>query len=403
MLAGVLNACSEQKLPPLVPAELFDNVEQTLASDYYYKEGEGWTLSALYARAQSAIGNSGGNNREALTAYLAELPADQQRAQTYAALNAFLSGLPVGYNIFTPAESLQWSRDPKRTAGVGLVLRMDGPGRFLAMDTLEGSAAYRENMEPGRYLTEIDGASTKDMDLEEVVGRIRGPADSAVTLKYDNGQVFQLQRGEVSFRNILNATWPLPGGGRAEYLMLRSTLADTVGQIRGLLARLGDREALILDLRRLHHGDYENCFGVASLFVRSGQLGGVRFRDREPVDFVADAEQIFSGPIYVVLGENASPFAETLAAALGVAPNVTLVGTAGKGRAFVSTVTPLSGGIELTLTGGLVLGPQGEPLYETGVAVDVPLTAPLPRNPPLTTVDRDDPVQVFLAKKLGVK
>lgn len=404
VLAGFLfAACDKKEAPPLNPGELFTNVESVLAADYYFPEGEGWNLSTLYGKAQTAVGNSGGNNREALAAYLQALPDDQKRRQTYTALSAFLEGLPIGYNTFTRAESLLWSRDPNRTAGVGLVLRMVRPGRFLAMDTLEGSASYRANMEPGNFLTEIDGASTKEMDLEEVVGRIRGPSETEVTLKYESGESFPLQRGEVSFRNILNAEWALPDGDRAEYIMLRSTLADTVGQIRGLLARIGQRQTLILDLRRLHHGDYENCFGVANLFVNQGRLGGVRFRDREPVDFVADAEQIFKGQIYVVLGENASPFAETMAAGLAVAPNVTLIGTKGEGRAFVSSVTPISGGVELTLTGGLVLGPNDRPLFETGVPVDATVAAPLPRNPPLTTVDRDDPVQVYLAKKLGMK
>lgn len=403
-MLGLVASCSKKEAPPIEPAALFESVESVLAADYYFPEGEGWNLAVLYSAAQKALGNeSGGNTREALSAALNAEPAEQRRRKIYTALSAFLNALPVGYNTFTRAESLLWSRDPERTAGVGLVLRMVGPGRFLAMDTLEGSASYRASMEAGNYLSEIDGQSTKDMDLEEVVGRIRGPAESEVVLRYESGESFALQRGEVSFRNILNAEWALSNGDRAEYIMLRSTLADTVGQVRGLLARLGQREVLILDLRRLHHGDYENCFGLANLFVNQARLGGVRFRDREPVDFVADSESIFKGKIYVVLGENASPFAETLAAALAVAPNVTLVGKSGEGRAFVSSVTPIAGGVELTLTGGLVLGPDDKPLYKTGVPVDATVAAPLPRNPPLTTVDRDDPVQVYLAKQLGMK
>ena len=128
----------------------------------------------------------------------------------------------------------------------------------------------------------------------------------------------------------------------------------------------------------------------------------MRFRDREPVDFIADSEQVFSKQIYVVLGDSASPFAETLAAALGVAENVEVIGARGKGRAFVSSVHTVPGSIELTLTAGLVLGPNGQALYETGVPVDATVKAPLPRNPPLKTVDEDDPVQVYLAKKLGL-
>lgn len=418
LLGGVLLAslfclppgCSEKAPPPLPADELFQSVETLLGNDYYFAEGQGWNLNTLYAAAWTALStaptadtqDTARNKLTGLTEYLQQLPEADRRRESYAALRAMLAALPLGYNTFTPAESLLWSRDPERNAGVGLVLRMDGPGRFLAMDTLEGSASYRENMEPGNYVTAIDDMPTAGMDLEEVVGRIRGPAGTEVKLSYESGPEYTLLRSPVSLRNLLNAEWELPDGGSVEYIMLRSTLGDAVGQMRGLIKRVGERKAIILDLRRLHHGDYEIGFGVANLFVRSGKLGGVRFRDREPVDFIADGEQIFSRPIYVVLGNNASPFAETLAAALGVAKNVAVIGARGKGRAFVSSVHTVPGNIELTLTAGLVLGPNGQALYETGVPVDTTIEAPLPRNPPLKTVDQDDPVQVYLAKKLGL-
>ncbi len=401
-------ACGEEKLPPLNPEKLFAETEEAIEEYYYFPPGTGWTKSGIYTAAISAANADSDiqrpGNRKLLVEYLQSLPAEDgtRRTKTYAALGALLSALPAGYNSFTKPESLEWSRDPSRGAGVGLVIRMEQTGRFYAVDTLEGSSSYRAGMEPGRYISKIDGTSVKNMDLEEVVGRIRGPADTEVVIEYDTGKSYNLVRGEVSFRNLLNASWELPGGAKAEYIMLRSTLADTVGQVRGLISRIGARKALILDLRRLHHGDYENCFGVANLFVRTGSLGGMRFKEREPVEFVANSEKIFGGRLYIILGENASPFAEVLAAALSVSPEAKLVGARGGGRAFVSQIRELAGGVELTLTEGLVLGPNGDALYQSGVPVDVSIKSPPPKNPPLAAPDLADPVQAYLARELGL-
>lgn len=401
-------ACGEEKLPSLEPSKLFAETEEAIEEYYYFPPGTGWTKSGIYTAALTAADTGRDvqrpGNRKMLVDYLESLPVEDgsRRAKTYAALGALLRALPAGYNSFTKPESLTWSRDPARGAGVGLVIRMEQNGGFYAVDTLEGSSSYRAGMEPGRYIAKIDDVPVKNMDLEEVVGRIRGPADTDVLIEYDTGKSYNLVRGEVSFRNLLNASWELRDGAKAEYIMLRSTLADTVGQVRGLISRIGARKAIILDLRRLHHGDYENCFGVANLFVRTGSLGGMRFKEREPVEFVANSEKIFGGQIYVILGENASPFAEVLAAALSVSPEAKLIGARGSGRAFVSQIRELTGGVELTLTEGLVLGPNGDALYQSGVPVDVSIQAPPPKNPPLAEPDSGDPVQAYLARELGL-
>lgn len=402
--ALALSACEEQ-LPPLDAETLFQSAE-TQVREHYYFAGEDFSVQPLYEAAIYAVtkGADAGMqpSRATLLAVLDSAPPEERRERIYAAMRAFLDALPEGYNTFVRPESLKWQNDPERTAGVGLVLHLEAPGRVLVVDSLEGSASYRQSMQVGRYVTKVDGVAVDGMDIEEVAGRIRGPADTRVLIEYDNGTSFELERGKVSFRNILNATWELPGGEKAEYVMLRSTLGDTAEQLRGLVSRMGERKYLILDLRRMYNGDYEKGFAAANLFVTSGDVGGLRFRTQEPLIAPADAERIFPGQVYVVLGERPSSFAVSFAASLQPASNVTLIGQNAQKGAFVSRVEELPGRALLSVTNGVVTGPDGTPLHESGVQVDRVVDAPLPEATPINIPNQNDPVQVFLAGKFGV-
>lgn len=394
----------KEPAPPINAERLFTLTEKAVRDHYYFPEGQGWTMDALYAAAFTAArgSSSGASNRASMVAWLNSLPEEERRARTLTAVAAMIGALPRGYNAAIPPESLAWERDPNRKAGAGIVLHMVAPGRILAVDALEGSAAYRNSVAIGQFIKSVDGVSVAGMDVQEVAGRIRGPAGESVKIEFEDGKSYDLERGEVTFRNILNSTWSLPDGGKVEYIMLRSTLGDTVGQVRGLLARIGKREAIVLDLRRMFNGDFEKCYGLANLFVNSGRLGGLQYRDQQEVEFVADVDRVFEGKVYVVLGDLASPFAETFAAALSGAPNVSIAGASGRGQAFLSHVETVEGDVTLSLTAGVALGRDGKPLFETGVPADLPTRAPLPEQSPVDAPNAKDPVQVALARELGI-
>lgn len=403
LLSALAIGCKEPA-PPINAERLFTLTEKAVRDHYYFPEGQGWTMDALYAAAFTAArgSSSGATNRASLVTWLNSLPEDERRARTLTAVAAMIAALPRGYNAAIPPESLAWERDPNRKAGAGIVLHMVAPGRILAVDALEGSAAYRNSVAIGQYIKSVDGVSVAGMDVQEVAGRIRGPAGESVKIEFEDGKTYELERGEVTFRNILNSTWSLPDGGKVEYIMLRSTLGDTVGQVRGLLARIGKREAIILDLRRMFNGDFEKCYGLANLFVNAGRLGALQYRDQQEVEFVADVDRVFEGKVYVVLGDLASPFAETFAAALSGAPNVSIVGASGRGQAFLSHVETVEGDVTLSLTAGVALGRDGKPLFETGVPADLPTPAPLPEQSPVDAPNGKDPVQLALARELGI-
>ncbi len=405
--ALLVTACSTSKLPPLDPEIFISDLEKAIARDYVYSGSETdsprWSMDMLYSAALQSLGQkTEAGSRAALLDYLKKMRPEELRPALYTALRGFLNALPVGKNDFGKPESLKWARDPDRSAGVGMVLRMTDPGKFLILDCLEGSAAHRENIQSGLFLEKVDGREVGNMDLDEVVGRIRGPADSEVKINY-GGRSATLVRTEVVFRNIVNVSWNLPDESKVEYILLRSTVSGTANQVQGLISGLGPRKALIIDLRKLHQGDFEESFRTADLFVGSGRLGSMMMRNEPIRHFDADVDRIYTGKVYLILGKNSSPFAETLAMAMLTSPDTILMGQDFPGNGFIAKVSNINGGIELRLTGGLILNSEEKPLYSASLPIAVQVDDYLPVRPILSQPDNQDPAQNKLAEILGIK
>ena len=391
LLLTVALSCQKAPLLPIIPERVIGEILPVLKREYI--EGEKLQPGTLYAAGLRAIRpdfTAAEATAEDLVSALDKLSPADQRVRTYQAIEGMLKALPLGENELLRPESLRWAEDPDRKFGVGLVLRRTTRG-FLALDLLEGSAALRAGVQPGSYLKNVDGGSVAGMDLEEVVGRIRGPNGSTVELQFDSGK-HSVIRGEFVFRNILNSNWSRSDGSQVAFLSLRSTLPGTDKQIKQLLESTPRLSAVILDLRKIHLGELEESYAIADLFCQTELLGGIHTREGHK-EFKAKPDTIFSGPLYVVIGAAAAPMAHALTFALS-ACKANIVGPAGTpAAAFLGQESKLPGGIKLRLTGGYALSPDGRPLHQLTIPVTIAVADALPARPPLSSVDLEDPAQ----------
>lgn len=404
VLALTAAFCSRKAdLPPLHPEKLFAETEAAIQNEYIFSDDEKADMKNLYRAAILTLGAStGGEDRKTLVEKINALPEEKRRAASYEALRAMLHALPMGDNEFARAEGLALLKDPERSAGIGLVIRADGPGRFYAVDAFEGSAAAKAGVKTGKYLKKIDGHDVSGMDFDEVIGRIRGPAGDKVEVTFDDA-TYSLKRGPVEMQNIQSATWSTKSGGSVEIVILRAVVSGMTERLKGFLSRMGTREAVVLDLRKLHPGEIEEAFKLADLFVTQGRMGGVKLRRSPEQNFNADADAIYRGKLYVIVGQNSSPVARTLAMALTASPQTAVVGPELPSRAFVTRSLPVDGGIELRLTTGYVVDPKGEPFHKTGLKSNLIVADYVPNSTLNTRPDQADPAHVKIAAEMGVE
>lgn len=388
--------CSKQA--EIHPEKLFQETEKAVLENYIFlnDEDQQEVFQACYKASLKSISEENNDEpKKALIQKLNSLNGSQKNLQTYKALKSFLSALPEGSNTFLSPESLAWSRDPEREAGIGLIIKDEGHGKFMAIDTIEGSASHRDKVNVGKYITKVDDVDVSEMDLDELVGRIKGPVDSTVTISFAD-RSYKLVRSSVSFQNILKAEWKLDGK-KILYVVLRSTLPGSSTQLTGIIEGSSDSDALVLDLRKLQPGDFEESFKIANLFLPAGKMGAIRTKNNSDSVFNADSSVIYKKPIYLIVGSYQSPYADAVALALKNSGNVKIIGTDLHGdKSFITKAVKTGSGVELRITAGYIVNAEGKPLYKTGISADYIVKDILSSNPPFAEPDTNDPAQLKL-------
>jgi carboxyl-terminal processing protease len=76
--------------------------------------------------------------------------------------------------------------DVEQFEGVGMTLELRN-GRVFVTQVSEGAPAERAGVQPGDGVMAVNAEPTAGKNLNDVVGRIRGPAGTPVTLTFERG------------------------------------------------------------------------------------------------------------------------------------------------------------------------------------------------------------------------
>jgi carboxyl-terminal processing protease len=186
-----------------------------------------------------------------------------------------------------------WGRLQRNLAaewgGIGIHFGLpDGAHGLRILHLFSDSAAGDAGLLPGDEIIAFDGASTKDMGLEEILSRLPGKIGSTVRLSV-------LRPGAVAPTNYVlvrrrqKAPSVRPGRRDAQgiwseymydtrwrigYVRLATFAKDTVGLLERALESLTARgmRGLLLDLRDDSGGLEQAAIGAADLFLDSGRI-----------------------------------------------------------------------------------------------------------------------------------
>jgi carboxyl-terminal processing protease len=91
----------------------------------------------------------------------------------------------------------------ERFGGVGLRIEA-GDGGLVVLDVMDGTDAQAKGVQRGDVIIKINQAATQGVDFGTLVGRLRGPVDSEVTLEIrrvgaPQPIIFRLKRAEIVY------------------------------------------------------------------------------------------------------------------------------------------------------------------------------------------------------------
>ena len=313
---------------------------------------------------------------ERVRAEYVEEVTDEQLVE--AAVKGMLNALDPHSSYMPPREFKDMQVQTRgEFGGLGIEVTMEN-GVVKVISPIDETPASRAGMQPGDYITHIDGEQVFGLTLQEAVDRMRGPVKSEITVtvvREGESAPFDvtLVRDVIRIRSVRWRT-----EGEIGYVRITSFNEQTQsGLERGveeLRGELGARmKGLVLDLRNNPGGLLEQAVAVCNAFLRQGEIVSTRGRSEDDAHrFNAEDGDLLDGlPMVVLINGGSASASEIVAGALQDHERAVILGTPSFGKGSVQTVIPLPGDGAMRLTTARYYTPSGRSIQAKGIEPDI--------------------------------
>ncbi|MFZ5669438.1 MAG: S41 family peptidase [Pseudomonadota bacterium] len=295
-----------------------------------------------------------------------------------AALEGMVSSLDPHSGYLAP-DGFEDMQDTTRGEYGGLGIEItseDGVVKIIA--PMDGTPASRAGLQPGDYITAVNGQSVIGLPTTEAVKLMRGAPGEKVTLtiareKADPFDV-TLTREVIKPKSAVARMEGDYGYVRLSGFNEKAT-EEVTAAIKGLLAQNPKMKGLVFDLRNNPGGLLDQAVGVADIFLDGGEVVSQRGRDPRDIErYNARPGDMLNGlPVVVLVNTGSASAAEIVAGALQDRKRAEVVGLTSFGKGSVQTVIPLRGGADgaLKLTTARYFTPSGRSIQRTGIEPDL--------------------------------
>jgi carboxyl-terminal processing protease len=315
---------------------------------------------------------------------------------TYGAIDGMVDALgDTGHSRFLTPQMVRQQHDftMGEFEGIGAYIEMKD-GHVVIAAPMDNSPAQQAGLRPGDVVLKVNGENVANLRLDEVVGRILGPAGTEVTLtildpRTGNTRDVTLKRAKITVDNV---TWQrLPGTTTAHVRVVAFSKGATQDLVE-TLAEIQRQEVtgVILDLRSDPGGLLDEAVETASQFLEGGNVllekdaqGQITPVPVQPGGAAVDV------PLVVLIDQGTASAAEIVAGALQDAGRATVVGETTFGTGTVLQEFPLSDGSVLLLAVQEWLTPNRRTIWHQGLEPDVAVPLPSDAEPLIPRTERD--------------
>ena len=311
------------------------------------------------------------------------------------AVNGLFESLDDPHSTYLTEQEMQDLTDTTsgKFGGVGLYISKSerGGGREEAVEEdyspyvrvvapIEDTPAAKSGIHAGDLITAIEGETTKDMDLDEVVDRLRGTPGTDVSITILRGKDIEfpvtLTRAIIEVPTTKHDM--IPGG--IGYLRIIQFTPLTDERVLDALKYFKDRNfnALIIDVRNNPGGLLTSVVDVADYFLSGGIIVSTRSRiSSENMVYTAEPEIEINKkiPIVILIDKGSASASEILAGALKDRDRAYLIGETTFGKGSVQQIKYIGeGGFKLTMS--RYYTPSGTNIDKIGIEPDKEVKEP---------------------------
>ncbi len=297
--------------------------------------------------------------------YWAAEPVESEKL-VFSSIDGMLRTLDPHTSFLEPRDfSEMQDRQKGSFFGLGILITKRN-NQITVITPLEGTPASRIGIRAGDIISEIEGESTEEMSVDEVVKNLKGPKGTTVNIKIVRIGIKEpipltIERAAIPTNSITNVLMVRPGTG---YIRIKDFTYTTVRELDEAVDKLQAEgmERLILDLRMNPGGLLDAAVGVSDYFIEPGEMI-VYHKGRTPESYqeyrAPGKHETLDVPVIVLLSRESASASEIVAGAIQDHDRGLVVGETSWGKGLVQSVYSLQYGAGLALTTSRYYTPSG--------------------------------------------
>ncbi len=270
--------------------------------------------------------------------------------------------------------------------GARVSMRKDRAGRswLTIEEPIFSGPAYRKGLRSGDTITNVEGESTVNRELSDLVNRLRGKPGTPVKISvmrrgWTKEQPYEITREQIKLETTTHRM--LPGG--LGYIKLSTFGEQDIKLVEKAVKDMPGMKALVFDLRGNTGGYLRTAHKIASYFLNRGDLiVATRARGVEQDRRVADGSKLTDVPLVILVDDGSASASEILAGALRDHKRAVLVGEKTFGKGSVQDLKPLKttedkAAVKVTISKWFLPSGQSvekDNVQESGVLPDVKIS-----------------------------
>lgn len=320
----------------------------------------------------------------------------------YVAIDTMLASLNDPYTRFLPpkefSEETQSIKGSLKGIGTQIGIR---EGNLVIIAPLEDSPAERAGLLADDQILEINGESTKGINIDAAADKIRGEKGTSVTLLIQRkgvpNKTYTIVRDEIEIKSVSCKppfdTSVIPDD--IQYIRLSSFISkNAASEIEEILNSASDKKGFIIDLRSNPGGLLTNAVYISDMLLRGGVIVSTVDRDRYKSTTRAHQAQTTDKPIVVLINKGSASASEILSGALKDNHRATIVGEQSFGKGLVQEINKLPDEAGMNITIQRYLTPSGTDIHKKGITPNITVE--------LTQKNAEDKDDVQLKKAIEV-